>query len=115
MADEAAGRGRALRSEAAGLGSTIKQGLSNQVEQQKNGIADRIGAVAERAQRTADDLRDEEAWLGDLLGRGRRGAAAASPDDIRDNDVAGSWARSRCSRGASRRCSWAPPWRWASR
>jgi hypothetical protein len=85
---EARAAGSSVAREAAGLGSTIKQGLSNQVEQQKNGIADRIGAVAERAQRAADELQDQEAWLGNLLGRGARELQGVA-GDIRNNDVAG--------------------------
>ena len=83
---EARAAGSSVRQEAAGLGSTIKQGLSAQVDQQKKGIADRIGAIAERTQRAADDLRDQEAWLGNLLGRGARELEHIA-SDIRDNDM----------------------------
>jgi gas vesicle protein len=84
--DQARAAGSAVSRQASGLGSTIKQGLTDQVEQQKNGIADRIGAIAERAQRNAEELSQDEPWLGSLLGRGGRelGDMAA---DIRDNDV----------------------------
>ena len=57
MAREARAAGEAVRQEVSDLGSTIKKGLSNQVERQKNGIADRLSAVAERAQTSASDLR----------------------------------------------------------
>src|SRR6478736_4628340 len=70
VAREARATGSSLRKEASGLGNTIKQGLSDQVERQKNGIADRLSVVAERVQRTAGDLQEQEAWLGSLLGRG---------------------------------------------
>jgi hypothetical protein len=86
VAREARATGDSLRREGAGLAGTIRQGLSNQVEQQKNGIADRLSTVAERAQRSAADLRRDEPWLGDMLGRGAvelEGLAA----ELRRNDV----------------------------
>ena len=73
--------------EASSLGGTVKQGLSDQVERQKNGIADRLSAVAERTQATASDLRDQEAWLGNLLGRGADELQGIA-EEIRRNDVA---------------------------
>ena len=113
MAREARAAGEAVRQEVSNLGGTIKQGLSDQVERQKNGIADRLSAVAERAQTSASDLRAQEAWLGNLLGRGADELASIA-EEIRRNDVPGCWARSRYSRGGSPPCSWAPRWRWAS-
>ena len=62
--------------------------MSDQVEHQKNGIADRLSAVAERAQKSASDLRDQEAWLGNLLGRGADELQGLA-EEIRRNDVAG--------------------------
>ena len=44
---------RTVGEEVRGLGSTIKQGLTDQVERQKNGIADRLSVVAERVGQTA--------------------------------------------------------------
>jgi hypothetical protein len=88
MAREARAAGESVRQEVSDLGSTIKQGLSDQVERQKNGIADRLSAVAERAQTSASDLRDQEAWLGNLLGRGADELATIA-EEIRRNDVPG--------------------------
>jgi hypothetical protein len=70
------------------LGSTIKQGLGDQVDQRKNLIADRLSAVADRAQRTAEDLGESEAWLGDLVARGARELNDVA-EEIRRNDMAG--------------------------
>ena len=61
--------------------------MSDQVEYQKNGIADRLSAVAERAQTSAGDLREQEAWLGNLLGRGANELQGLA-EEIRRNDVA---------------------------
>lgn len=88
ISQEARAAGTSLRDDAVGLGSTLKQGLNDQVERQKNGIADRLSSVAERAQATAADLRENEAWLGNLLGRGA-GELQSVADEIRRNDVAG--------------------------
>ena len=88
VAREARATGSSLRKEASGLGNTIKQGLSDQVERQKNGIADRLSVVAERVQRTAGDLQEQEAWLGSLLGRGASELEGIA-DEIRRNDVPG--------------------------
>ena len=88
VAREARAAGESVRQEVSGLGSTIKQGLSDQVERQKNGIADRLNAVAKRAHATAGDLRDQEAWLGNLLGRGADELAGIA-EEIRRNDVPG--------------------------
>jgi hypothetical protein len=88
MAREARAAGEAVRQEVSNLGGTIKQGLSDQVERQKNGIADRLSAVAERAQTSASDLRTQEAWLGNLLGRGADELAGIA-EEIRRNDVPG--------------------------
>ena len=88
VAGEARAAGAALRDEASGLGSTIKQGLTAQAERRKNVVADRLAAVAERAQRTADDLGDSEPWLGDLVARGARELEDVA-DELRDRDLAG--------------------------
>lgn len=88
VAAEVRAAGSAVREEVGGLGGTIKQGLTAQAEQRKNAIADRLGAVADRAQRTADDLRDSEAWLGDLVARGARELNSVA-DEIRGQDVQG--------------------------
>ena len=72
--------------EASSLGGAVKQGLSDQIERRKNGIADRLSAVAERAQTTANDLRDQEAWLGNLIGRGADELDGIA-EEIRRNDV----------------------------
>ena len=88
VAEHARAAGSSLLDEASSLGGTIKQGLSDQVEHRKNGIADRLSAVAERAQSSASDLRDQEAWLGNLLGRGADELQGLA-EEIRRNDVAG--------------------------
>ena len=88
VAEQARAAGSSLLDEASSLGGTVKQGLSDQVERQKNGIADRLSAVAERAQASASDLRDQEAWLGNLLGRGADELQGIA-EEIRRNDVAG--------------------------
>ncbi len=88
VAEQARAAGASLLDQASNLGGTIKQGLSDQVEHQKNGIADRLSAVAERAQKSAGDLRDQEAWLGNLLGRGANELQGLA-EEIRRNDVAG--------------------------
>ena len=88
VAEQARAAGSSLLDEASSLGGTIKQGLSDQVEYQKNGIADRLSAVAERAQTSASDLRAQEAWLGNLLGRGADELQGLA-EEIRRNDVAG--------------------------
>ena len=87
VAEQARAAGASLLDQASSLGGTIKQGLSDQVEHQKNGIADRLSAVAERAQTSAGDLRDQEAWLGNLLGRGADELQGLA-EEIRRNDVA---------------------------
>ena len=83
---EARGAVSAVRDEASGLATSIKQGLSSQVERQKNGVADRLSVVADRVRRTADDLREDEAWLGGLVGRGAEELAGLA-GDLRHNDV----------------------------
>ena len=88
VAEEARAAGSSLRDQAAGLGHTLKQGLTHQVERQKNGIADRLSAVAKRTQETAADLRENEAWLGALLGRGADELESVA-EEIRRNDVPG--------------------------
>ena len=87
VAEQARATGSALLDEASSLGGTVKQGLSDQVEHQKNGIADQLSAVAERTQTSARDLRDQEAWLGNLLGRGADELQGLA-EEIRRNDVA---------------------------
>ena len=87
VAEQARAAGSSLLDEASSLGGTVKQGLSDQIERQKNGIADRLSAVAERTQATASDLRDQEAWLGNLLGRGADELQGIA-EEIRRNDVA---------------------------
>ena len=87
VAEQARATGSALLDEASSLGGTVKQGLSDQIERQKNGIADRLSAVAERTQATASDLREQEAWLGNLLGRGADELQGIA-EEIRRNDVA---------------------------
>ncbi|MGD9510892.1 MAG: hypothetical protein AB7I59_16085 [Geminicoccaceae bacterium] len=84
---EAQAAGHALRQQASGLAGTIRQGMSEQAARQKNGIADRLGAVAERAQRTAGDLRQDEPWLGNLLERGADELAGMA-EELRRQDVA---------------------------
>ena len=55
---QARAAGAALQDEAGGLASTLRQGLESQAEQQKHRIADRIGQLAERVQRSADGMRE---------------------------------------------------------
>ena len=88
VAQAARTAGESVRDEAIGLGNTLKQGLTDQVEQQKNGIADRLSAVATRAEEAAADLRRNEAWLGNLLGRGAAELESVA-EEMRRNDVAG--------------------------
>ncbi len=88
VANEARGAAASVRKEAAGLGNTIRQGLSQQAEQRKNRIADRLSAVADRAQRTADDLGDDEAWLGELVARGAHELQDVA-DEVRRQDFPG--------------------------
>jgi hypothetical protein len=83
---DAQAAGQTLRQEASGLAGTIKQGLSEQAARQKNGIADRLNAVAERANRTAGDLRQDEPWLGNLLGRGADELAGMA-EELRRQDI----------------------------
>jgi len=83
---EAQAAGQTLRQEASGLAGTIKQGLSDQAARQKNGIADRLSTIAERANRTAGDLRQDEPWLGNLLGRGADELAGMA-DELRRQDI----------------------------
>lgn len=87
-AGEVRAAGAALRDEASGLGGTIKQGLTAQAERRKNVVADRLAAVAERVQRTADELGDNEPWLGDLVARGARELEDVA-GELRDRDLAG--------------------------
>lgn len=86
--DQARAAGATLQGEAGGLASTLRQGLEAQAEQQKHRIADRIGQLAERVQKSADDLRGDEAWLAQLMERGARELGGVA-DDIARNDVAG--------------------------
>ena len=88
VAQAARTAGESVRDEAIGLGTTLKQGLTDQVELQKNGIADRLSAVATRAEEAAADLRRNEAWLGNLLGRGAAELEGVA-EEMRRNDVAG--------------------------
>lgn len=74
------------REEAMGIASALRQGLSDHVESRKNGIADRLSAVAARAQRSAGDLRRDEPWLGELVGRGAEELDALA-SELRHNDV----------------------------
>jgi hypothetical protein len=85
---EARAAGTSLRDDVTGLSGTLRQGLSDQAERQKNGIADRLSAVAARAGETAADLRRNEAWLGNLIGRGAAELESVA-EEIRRNEVAG--------------------------
>ena len=87
MTHEAQAAGQTIRQEASGLAGTLRQGLTDQAAHQKNHIADRLSAVAERAQRTAGDLRQDEAWLGNLLVRGADELAGMA-DELRRQDIA---------------------------
>jgi len=86
VARDAQAAGQTLKQEASGLAGTIKQGLSEQAARQKNGIAERLNAIAERANRTAGDLREDEPWLGNLLGRGADELAGMA-EDLRRQDI----------------------------
>ena len=65
-----------------GLGSTIKQGLSDQVERQKNGIADRLSVVAERVQRDGRRPARERGLARQPARQGCRGAAGRRRRDL---------------------------------
>ena len=71
LVDQARATGGALLSEAGKLGGTLRQGLEGQAEQHKDHIAQRIGALAERLQRSANEMQGSEAWLAALMERGR--------------------------------------------
>ena len=86
LAREARATGGSLHEEGSGLVGSLRQGLSEQVEQGKNSIADRLATVAERAQRSAGDLRADEPWLGNLLGRGASELESLATE-LRRNEV----------------------------
>ena len=88
LRDHARATGGALLSEAGELGGTLRQGLEGQAEQQKDRIAQRIGALAERVQRSADEMRGSEAWLAELMERGARELGGVAKDMER-SDMAG--------------------------
>jgi hypothetical protein len=64
--------------------------LADKAEEQKDGVADRIGAIADRAHSTADELRDREAWLAGLIDRGARELDEFA-DAVRHRDIASLW------------------------
>ena len=86
LAREARATGGSLHEEGSGLVGSLRQGLSEHVEQGKNSIADRLAAVAERAQRSAGDLQADEPWLGNLLGRGASELESLATE-LRRNEV----------------------------
>ena len=88
LADQARETGGSLLSEAGKLGGTLRQGLEGQAEQQKDHIAQRIGALAERLQRSANEMQGSEAWLAALMERGARELGGVAKDMER-SDVAG--------------------------
>jgi hypothetical protein len=61
--------------------------LSAQGARQKNGVADRLSAIAERAHCSAGDLRQDEPWLGNLLERGADELAGMA-EELRQQDIA---------------------------
>ena len=88
LMDQARVTGGALLSETGEFGGTLRQGLEGQAEQQKDRIAQRIGALAERLQRSADDMQGSEAWLAALMERGARELGGVAKDMER-SDMAG--------------------------
>lgn len=88
LAAEARRTGQALKSEAAGLVGTVQQRLASQAEAQKDGLAERIAAVAQQVRGAADGMRGREAWLSDLIDRGARELDGFA-DELRRRDVRG--------------------------
>jgi len=68
----------------------VRQGLADKAAEQKDGVADRIGAIADRAHSTADELRDREAWLAGLIDRGARELDGFA-DAVRHRDINTMW------------------------
>lgn len=90
VAGEAREIGSTMKSEALGVVSAVRQGLADKAEEQKDGVADRIGAIADRAHSTADELRDREAWLAGLIDRGARELDGFA-DAVRHRDISTMW------------------------
>ncbi|MFO1070729.1 MAG: hypothetical protein U1E14_19590 [Geminicoccaceae bacterium] len=78
--------GETLLGHAQDLAGTVTEQASDRVEQGKEEVADRLAGVAERVQKTAADLKGDEAWLADLLDRGA-GQIAALADSLKERDM----------------------------
>lgn len=88
VADEARRVGERAKSEAAGLVGTVRSQIAEQAEAQKAGVADRVASVASHLHHSADDLRDREGWLADLIDRGARELDGFA-DELKRRDVRG--------------------------
>lgn len=77
---EAGKAGETVGAEARRLGSAARDRIESTAEAQKDRLAGRISGVAEQVGRSADGLRDREAWLAELVDAGARelGDIAAS-------------------------------------
>jgi len=87
VAGEAREAGSAIRDQAAGLAGTVKDQLARQAQAQKDNLAGRIGAVAQQVHSAADELRERESWLAELLDRGARELDHFA-DDFKNRDLA---------------------------
>lgn len=88
VAEEARRTGGTLRDEALGVVDTVRQGIAAKAEEQKGAVAERIGAIAGRVHSTADELRDREGWLADIIDRGARELDGLA-DAVNRRDLAG--------------------------
>jgi hypothetical protein len=83
---EARQAGSALKGEARGVASDLKEQLAAQAEAQKDSLANRLQAIADRVHDTAEDLRGREAWVADLIDRGARELGHVA-EDLKHRDV----------------------------
>lgn len=77
-----------VKSEVAGLATTVKEQIASGVGAQKDSVAERLGAVAEHVRETADELRDREAWLAEVMDRGARELGGLA-DSLKRSDLPG--------------------------
>jgi hypothetical protein len=69
-----------------GLAEDAGRALKENVRSQQEGIADRVEGVAESVRRSADELREHEAWLADLVERGSHELTGMA-ETLRSNDL----------------------------